>query len=367
MDVKKTSLSVLAALSLVTSACSDSTPAAGPLDAMSETVGRVDAAAPAPSPDARTAAGDGAIDAAADTAADAAGPGEGDAAGPADAPPALPPAPGRGTLVVLAGGDMDADGIPASQARLAEPFGAVTNPRTGEIYIAEYGRGRVRRIDAQGNIHTVMGPGASGPAGAVRLDRPHDLLFRPGTRSLFVADTFGNRVLRFDADSGAIEPFAGAGTRLIPGLRGAYCLAFDRAGKRLYLTNTGGGRIEIIDLTSLAVTGVATPSPRVVTVDSQGNLYVVQNGGNVIKRIDLAGAVTNLPGAVDAPKRISVDADDNILIADTESDRLRKYVPGMGIVLLAEGLNRPHGVFEDASRRLLIADSGNNRVVRLEP
>jgi serine/threonine-protein kinase len=110
----------------------------------------------------------------------------------------------------------------------------------------------------------------------------------------------------------------------------------------------------------------ATPSPRVVTVDSKGNVYVVQSGGNGITRIAPRGLVTNLPGAVAAPKRIAVDAEDNLLIADTETDRVRRYVFGSGIVLVADGLSRPHGVFEDQMRRMYIADSGNNRVVRIE-
>ena len=276
---------------------------------------------------------------------------------------------------------MDGEGIPAAGARLSEPFGAVADPVTGDIYIAEFGSNRIRQIDRQGIIRTVVGPGAPGAAGAVRLDRPHDLLFQPGTRMLFIADTAGNRVLRLDAATGQVEPFAGAGTGVAAGLRGAYCLAFDQAGTHLHVTNNGAGRIEVIDLATRAVTAITTPSPRVVTVDSKNNLYVVQSGGAVIRKIDPAGTVTNLPGAVDAPKRLTVDADDHLVIADTEIDRIRKYIPGMGFVNVAggaagagvlggppdrAGLNRPHGVFEDDQRRLLIADSGNNRVLRIE-
>ena len=128
----------------------------------------------------------------------------------------------------------------------------------------------------------------------------------------------------------------------------------------------GGGRIGVVDQQTRAVTSIATPSPRVVTVDSKGNVYVVQSGGNVIERIDPGGLVTNLPGSVAAPKRIGVDAEDNLIIADTGSDRVRRYVFGGGIVLIAGGLSRPHGVFEDQMRRMYIADSGNNRVVRIE-
>jgi hypothetical protein len=327
----------------------------------------VDRPAPANAPDTAAPA---AVDAAAPVALDAGGAG-------------MPPAPtGPARIVLVAGGNVDADGIPATQARLAEPFGAVTDPLTGEIYIAELASNRIRRIDPAGTIHTVVGPGAPGAAGNVDLDRPHDLLFQPGTRNLFIADTMNSQVWRLDAGTGEVKLFAGAGSPVAPGLRNTYCLAFDRAGRRLFVTNSGGGRIEIIDLTSLAVTSVATPSPRVVTVDSRDNLYVVQGGGMAIKRLDLMGRTTNLPGAVDAPKRLAVDADDNVLIADTESDRVRKLVVATGTIVPVAGgaagagtlggppeqagLNRPHGVFEDEKRRLIIADSGNNRVLRIE-
>jgi DNA-binding beta-propeller fold protein YncE len=317
--------------------------------------------------------------------ASAAGSGGSDTAGPAplsgDAAADLAPSGGPARIVLVAGGGTEGDGIPATQARLAEPFGAVVDPLAGDVYIAEYASNRIRRIDGAGTIHTVVGPGASGPGGSLRLDRPHDLLFQPGTRILFIADTQANRVLRMDAATGEIAPFAGAGTQLAAGLRGAYCLAFDREGTRLHVTNQGGGRIEVIDLRTRAVSSIATPSPRVVTVDSRNNLYVVQTGGEVIKRIDPLGTVISLPGTVDAPKRVAVDAEDNLLIADTEVDRVSRYVAGRGIVLVAggapgagvlggaperAGLNRPHGVFEDQMRRMYIADSGNNRVLRIE-
>jgi DNA-binding beta-propeller fold protein YncE len=301
---------------------------------------------------------------------------------PADAATPAPAPGGPAKIVLLAGGGMDGDGIAATDARLQEPFGVAVDPMTSEVYIAEYGANRIRRIDGAGMIHTVVGPGAAGAAADVKLNRPHDLLFQPGTRNLFIADTFGNRVWRLDAATGDVKPFAGAGTMVAAGLRGAYCLAFDRAGKRLFVTDNGAGRIEVIDLGTMAVTSIATPSPRVVALDSQDTLYVVQTGGNAIKKVDEMGRAMNLPGAVNAPKRLAVDGDDNLVIADTESSRIRKLVVKTGTIVAVAGgaagrgtvggppdqvgLNRPHGVFEDQMRRLIIADSENNRVLRIE-
>jgi DNA-binding beta-propeller fold protein YncE len=392
--VTKRTLRALAVLLSMTPACADP-PAGGPTGATGGAAGALaeDAAtagaggrggASGGAMDGAGAAGQGGNPGSADAVLGGAGGSGMDAAGPvsADASPDRSPEPaGAERIVLVAGGTVDGDGIPAVQARLSQPFGAVVEAPTGDVYIAEYGSNRIRRIDGAGIIHTVVGPGAPGTAGNIRLDRPHDLLFRPGTRTLFIADTLGNRVLRMDTSTGAVEPFAGAGTGIAPGLRGAYCLDFDRAGSRLYVTNTSAGRIEVIDLASGSVTAINTPGPRVVTVDSKNNLYVVQNGGTVIKKIDPTGAVTNLPAAVNQPKRLTVDAEDHIVIADTEIDRIRKYVPGMGIVAVAggapgagvlggapdrAGLDRPHGVFEDQKRWLYIADSGNNRVLRIE-
>jgi hypothetical protein len=298
------------------------------------------------------------------------------------APPDTAPSAGPAKIVLVAGGGPGGDGSPAVMAKLSEPFGTAVDPMTGELYIAEF-TGHVRRIDGKGIISTVAGAGASGPGGKITLTNPHDVLFQPGTRNLFIADSFANRVLKMDAATGETAVFAGAGTQLAPGMVRTFHLAFDQSGEHLYVTDYGGGKVVIIDLKSNTATSVAAGANiRSIAVDSKKNLYLANNNA-MLRKIDATGATSTVVGGLNAPKHLAVDADDNVIIADTEVDVIKKWTPGAASALKIAGtgamgtgtlggppeqaaFNRPHGVFVDAQGRIYISDSDNNRVLRIE-
>jgi hypothetical protein len=283
---------------------------------------------------------------------------------------ALPAGPAK--IVLVAGG-------------LSTPFGVAVDPMTGDIYTADYGDNRIRRIGTGGGMATVVvGPGAAGAAGQVTMSRPHDLLFQPGTRNLFIADTMGSKVLRMNVATGEIAVLAGAGGK-VPAGGNAYCLAFDRAGETLYFT--GGGGIRVVDLkTDTLKATLPYGNARVITVDSKGTLYAVKGGGNALQIVSADGQAANAPGGspVDAPKRITTDGADNVIIVDTESHSISKYLPATRSIVRLTGngragtgtldgppemaqTDRPHGAFVDASGRILIADSFNDRIIAMVP
>jgi hypothetical protein len=300
--------------------------------------------------------------------------------GPAVQPEVRPMPGGPGKIVLVAGGGNGGDGTLAVMASTNRPFGAVTDPTNGDVYIAEQTSGKIRRIDDKGIISTVIGPGASGPGANIDLNQPHNLLFQPNTRNLFIGDTFAGRVIKMNVATGDVEAFAGAGTNVAANLGRTYCLGFDAAGKKLYVT---GGGVTIIDLETRAVSRVNTASPRVIAVDSKSNVYI--GGGANLRVANPAGMISDVMGSggLSAPKHLSVDLDDNVIITDTESDTIRKYIvatktvvkiagtggngPGtLGGSPEQAGLNRPHGAYVDAQGRMFIADSLNNRVLRID-
>jgi DNA-binding beta-propeller fold protein YncE len=300
-----------------------------------------------------------------------------------------------GRLVLLAGGGSGGDGGRATEARLEQPFAVARDPRTGELYVAEFRGNRVRKIDRAGVITTVIGPGAPGEAGRVRLNEPHHLLFPPGGGDLFVADTSNNRILRYTPSSGAVVPFAPAVS-----FGKTFCLAFDPRGERLYVAETIDDSIRWVDLATLAVWTVhgPFPDPRAVAVDSKGNLYVLSRKGHTLSVVDPSGATRRVAGTgqkgyggdggdplratLNGPKHLAIDAADDVVIADTENHVIRKLlvrenrivkvagtgVQGAGAVPAPPervALARPHGVAVMPDGALLISDSWNDRVLAL--
>jgi DNA-binding beta-propeller fold protein YncE len=261
---------------------------------------------------------------------------------------------------------------------LDHPFGVAVDPVTNDVYVSNQGDNKVVRIGATGSATTVVGQGAPGAAGNADLSQPHDVLFQPNTRNLFIASTYNNKLFRFDVATGQVVLFAGAGGLVSSALSRPYSVAFDAAGEHLFLV-TGGG-VDEIDLKAMTTRSYPAGGGgvRTIAMDSKSNLYV-GNNSNSLRVVDAAGKASAVPGTVSAPKDLATDADDNLVIADTESDTIRLYDPVKRTIKLIAGggsgmldgppemakLNRPHGVAVDRDGRILIADSMNNRVLAI--
>jgi trimeric autotransporter adhesin len=113
----------------------------------------------------------------------------------------------------------DGDGGPAAAAQLNAPRQMVESVN-GDLFIADTGNNRVRRVDhATGIITTVVGngnpgtptgdDGDGGPATAALLNGPKVLALYNG--GLFITDNGNNRVRRVDLRTGIITTVAGDG------------------------------------------------------------------------------------------------------------------------------------------------------------
>jgi RHS repeat-associated protein len=124
-----------------------------------------------------------------------------------------------GTISTFAGGgdpDVLGDDGPATSASLHSPRGlALTDD--GTLYVAESGRNRIRRITPDGRIATAAGGGTpasgvgdGGKAVDATLDRPTDVAIDSGG-ALYIADADHGRVRKVDA-TGDITTLAGTGS-----------------------------------------------------------------------------------------------------------------------------------------------------------
>ena len=114
------------------------------------------------------------------------------------------------------------DGAPAIAAQLAFPYGLATD-LFGNLYIADLGNARVRRVTADGNISTIAGGGSLDPtpnqipagpgmlATSVRLAAPRNLL-ADDSGSLYISDFGGHRVFQLSR-AGLLSTLLGTGVR----------------------------------------------------------------------------------------------------------------------------------------------------------
>jgi len=112
------------------------------------------------------------------------------------------------------------DGGPSVAAQLDSPHGIAVDP-DGNIVFIDAQNQRIRRIDAQGVITTIVGNGElgfsgdGGPATDARINTPEQL-WVDHKGNIYVADTFNRRVRKIDTD-GIITTVAGNGTHAFSG------------------------------------------------------------------------------------------------------------------------------------------------------
>jgi sugar lactone lactonase YvrE len=259
------------------------------------------------------------------------------------------------------------DGGPAAQALLSCPHSLVVND-AGDVLVADSGNNRIRRIDARGIITTVVGTGAygssgdGGPGALAKLVDPKGVAL-DAAGNLYIADTGNHRIRRVDA-AGVISTVVGTGAAGAAGdggpagqaqLSEPRTLAFDQAGN-LYITEPKVNRIRKVDaagiITLFAGTGTAgfagdggpatkaqLSTPRGVAADAAGTVYIADSLNQRVRRVGVDGVITTIAGTgttgfggdggpaekarVFTPRAVAV-WDTDLYISDTYNQRIRK-------------------------------------------
>jgi DNA-binding CsgD family transcriptional regulator/sugar lactone lactonase YvrE len=170
-----------------------------------------------------------------------------------------------GALSVYAGTGVhgfDGDFGAATGAKMRYPTGLALDGR-GNLFIAETGNNRIRRVDSMTRvITTVAGSsdtygygGDGGFANNAQLSLPYGVAVGPNG-DLYIADTGNHRIRRVDAKTHLITTVAGTGREgfagdgnvaLLADLYGPYAVALDSSGD-LYIADHGNHRIRKVNL-----------------------------------------------------------------------------------------------------------------------
>ena len=337
---------------------------------------------------------------------------------PSEDPWALPTAPRMHypAVTVLAGSGIKgfADGARGA-AQFSMPFGVAVDG-SGNVYVADAGNHRIRKILAGGPVATLAGTGerglVDGPCAEARFNNPAGIAVdRLG--NVYVAD-WGNHCVRRITPERVVVTEAGSGSQgLSDGwgdeaqFSGPNSVAAGADGS-LYVADTDNHCIRMISVTQAVTTlagsgeqgfadGVGKQarfdSPIGVAVDQAGNVYVSDWGNHCIRKITSRGVVSTLAGTdkegladgqgrsarFDDPAGVAVDSQGNLFVSDCDNHRVCRITPD-GVVTTIAGppvagatdtaqssiqLHEPAGLALDRAGYLYVAEWSGHRIWKI--
>jgi len=319
-----------------------------------------------------------------------------------------------GFVTTLAGPSFQDSGIAGNTATFNGPNGVAVD-LYGNVYVADLGNNLIRMISTNGAVTTLAGSGAIGSADgmgtAASFNKPAGIAV-DGAGNIYVADLGSNRIRKINP-SGLVSTLAGTG---VPGsTNGAANLAsfnepsgvaVDQSGN-VYVTDLGNNLIRLISPSGVVRTlagsgmhgsanGVATAAsfmaPEGIAVDAGGNVYVADLGNDDIRKISADAVVTTLAGVghlgyangpdstagFSSPFGIAVDAAGNVFVSEQGNQEIRE-ISTSGVVSIWAGSPNgnigshngigtsatfwfPAGLAVDGQDNVYVADYSNNMI-----
>ena len=268
------------------------------------------------------------------------------------------------------------DGGPATEAELNEPY-EVRFDRDGNMLFVEMQNHLIRKVDrATGKISTIAGIGKAGysgdggPATEATFRSPHSIAL-DDRGQLYIADIGNHRIRRIDPKTGIVESICGTGEKKLPAdgdaaldrpIHGPRALFVDgrtmwialREGNSVWRMNLDIGTLHHVAGTGkTGYSGDGGPAkdctfngPKGIAVGPKGEVVVVDTENQVIRVIDVkAGTISTAAGSgpkgrgydgdggpatmckMDRPHGCCVGADGAIYIGDTNTHRVRRVAP----------------------------------------
>ena len=245
-------------------------------------------------------------------------------------------------------------------ATFNHPFGIIRDV-AGNFYITDQLGNTIRKISPQGFVSTIAGNGLpysiDGTGTSASFEAPSGI----------VQDPLGNLYVT-DNETGMIRKITPGG------------VVTTIAGNTMGFTEKDGNG-----------TAASFYAPIGITIDPQGNLYVADQSGGRIRKIDKSYNVTtiagNVPGYADGkgtqarfygPAGITMDASGNLYVCDDYNRRIRKITP-QGDVTTIAGSSQPGsfdgkgtsagfdgivGIVADNKGNLFVTESGTVSKIR---
>jgi sugar lactone lactonase YvrE len=252
-------------------------------------------------------------------------------------------------------------------------FGGIATDPAGYIYVADSGGHRVEKFDPDGAYVSQFG---SSGAGNGQFGTIAGIGVGPDG-SIYVADSSGKRIEKFNAAGEYLTQFGKEGTGAGQFGKGIGGLAVDGSGN-VYASDYAGKRVLKFSASGEYVGQIADPqltNPHAITVNAPGELWAVDWSDQRIEKFNAAGArigqFSNTGEArLEVAQGIAVDESRGVVwVVDSEEGHVLgysesgAYLGQFGTSGLGEGLlAEPNWLAVDTSGRFYVANSLTRQV-----
>lgn len=280
-------------------------------------------------------------------------------------------------LVSIAGsgGDLGAYADGVGEFSAFDYLTGITMDAAGNLYVNDQNNFRIRKITPAGVVSTFAGSGVNGYVDGTGTSAQFGYLegmAMDASGNIYASD-YGNNVIRKITPAGVVSTYAGNGQRgLVDG--------------------------------PVAIAQFSLPTA--LTIDNTGNMYVVDLGTNVVRKISAGGIVSSYAGVANNPNfnpspsyngpasslrfgpsiyGLATDPSGNLYVCETFTNLIYKITPaGNASVYAGDGerananripfrdglattaeFNYAFGMANDAAGNLYVADAGNNRIRKI--